>query len=235
MTNALENLREYRYKLFVEERDQLEERADYSPSPSEGTLGAVLYGRKGKRLIDEAEWAALVRSIAAGEQLALHALYAKAQRPVFTLAVRITSSREIAEEVTVDVFHDVWRRATAYDPANGTVLGWIMNQARSRAIDRLRFERRKKRLDPGGDAHEAAETHDLLEMLELKERGEALRAALAILSSDERLAIDAAYFAGLSHAEVAARLSQPLGTVKTRIRTALRKLRAAMDSEGRTP
>ena len=106
------------------------------------TLGDVLYA-KSKAVVPEEDWAALVRSIAAGDQLALHALYERAHRMVFTLAMRITANRETAEELTVDVFHDVWRRAAGYDAANGTVLGWIMNQARSRAIDRLRFENRR--------------------------------------------------------------------------------------------
>src|SRR5919205_4036198 len=86
--------------------------------------------------------------MAAGDQLALHALYERTHRVVFTLVMRITANRESAEELTLDVFHDVWRRASRYDAANGTVLGWIMNQARSRAIDRLRFDQRKKRVNP---------------------------------------------------------------------------------------
>src|SRR3954449_5034517 len=108
------------------------------------TLGDVLYA-KSKPPVPEQEWATLVQSIAAGDQLALHALYERAHRVVFTLIMRITANRETAEELTIDVFHDVWQRASRYDAANGTVLGWIMNQARSRAIDRLRFESRQKR------------------------------------------------------------------------------------------
>src|SRR5204862_3801899 len=104
--------------------------------------GDVLYG-KSKAPVSEQEWATLVQSIAAGDQLALHALYEMAHRIVFTLIMRITANRESAEELTIDVFHDVWLRASRYDPANGTVLGWIMNQARSRALDRLRLESRK--------------------------------------------------------------------------------------------
>src|SRR5882757_3691384 len=114
------------------------------------TLGDVLYA-KGNAVVPEQEWAALVKSIAAGDQFALHALYQRAHRIVFTFVMRITANRETAEELTVDVFHDVWRRASHYDAANGTVLGWIMNQARSRAIDRLRFESRKKRSQGDGD------------------------------------------------------------------------------------
>ena len=90
--------------------------------------------------------------MAAGDPLALHALYERTHRIVFTLIVRITHNRETAEELTVDVFHDAWRRAASYDPAGGSVVGWIMNQARSRAIDRLRFEQRKKRVNTLADS-----------------------------------------------------------------------------------
>src|SRR5688572_22203315 len=116
-----------------------------------GTLGEVLYAGKPKALVSEDDWAAIVRRIVGGDQQALHALYERAHRVVFTLIVRITGNRETAEELTLDVFHDVWRRAPAYDPAGGSVVGWIMNQARSRAIDRLRFEQRKKRVNTYAD------------------------------------------------------------------------------------
>src|SRR4029434_7621620 len=112
------------------------------------TLGAVLYANPSKALVSEVEWVALVRSVAGGDQGALHALYEQTHRIVFTLSMRITANRETAEEVTLDVFYAVWRKASAYDPANGSVVGWIMNLARSRAIDRLRFEQRKKRVNP---------------------------------------------------------------------------------------
>ena len=74
-------------------------------------------------------------------------IYTQTHRIVFTLIMRIVSNRETAEELTVNVFYDVWRRASGYDPAGGSVIGWILNQARSRAIDRLRFEQRKKRVN----------------------------------------------------------------------------------------
>src|ERR1044071_7844973 len=133
--------------------------------PAPKTLGDVLYAAS-KVVVPEAEWAALVRAIAAGDQLALQALYDRAHRPVFTLIMRLTANRETAEELTVDVFHDVWRRAARYDAAGGTVLGWIMNQARSRPIDRLRFESRKKRshsTDMQPPAEVAADPRDVLQ------------------------------------------------------------------------
>src|SRR5579864_5159129 len=128
------------------------------------TLGDVLYARS-RAPVPEQDWAALVQSIAAGDQLALHALYERTHRMVFTLIMRITDNRETAEELTIDVFHDIWRRASRYDAANGTVLGWIMNQARSRAIDRLRFESRQKRTSDGEVeplVEPAANPHDVL-------------------------------------------------------------------------
>jgi RNA polymerase sigma-70 factor, ECF subfamily len=209
-------------------------RTEKPPQKSPATLGDVLYaGSKGPA--PEQDWATLVQSIAAGDQLALHALYEMAYRIVFTLMMRITVNRETAEELTIDVFQDVWRRASHYDPANGTVLAWIMNQARSRAIDRLRFDNRKKRSE-GGDvpplAEAAADPHDVLE---LQEQGEALRVALATLTVDERQAIEATFFAGLTHAEAAMRLNQPLGTIKTRIRSGLRKLRQTLTAETGKP
>jgi RNA polymerase sigma-70 factor (ECF subfamily) len=202
---------------------------------SPGTLGDVLYARASKTLSSEAEWVALVRSVAEGDQRALYALYERAHRVVFTLSMRITGNRETAEEVTLDVFHDVWRRASHYDEAGGTVLGWIMNQARSRAIDRLRFERRQKRVP--GDTVASPMLAPLLpdDLLASKQQGQALRAALDVLTPDERTAIEVAFFSELPYADVAAQLKQPVGTIKTRIRSGLHKLRDALDEGGRRP
>jgi RNA polymerase sigma-70 factor (ECF subfamily) len=209
------------------------EQQDAKQTRPPGTLGEVLYADPSKPRVPEADWVHLVRCVATGDQWALHALYERAHRPVFTLAVRITGNRETAEELTVDVFHDVWRRASGYDPANGTVLGWIMNQARSRAIDRVRFERRKKRVN-GGDGQTllTIDIDDGAEILELKQNGDAVRKALGVLTPGEREVIEAAFFSDLTHAEVAARLKQPLGTVKTRIRSGLQKLRGALRPGG---
>jgi RNA polymerase sigma-70 factor (ECF subfamily) len=192
-------------------------------------LGDVLYAGTSKTLALEVEWVELVKSVALRDQRALHRLYERAHRMVFTLAVRITHDRGAAEEVTLDVFHDVWRRASAYDAANGTVLGWIMNQARSRAIDRVRFEQRRKRLAPQPqDAAPIEYADDPQQMFALGEQRAALRGALLQLTADERHVIETAYFAGLTHVEVAKRLGQPLGTVKTRIRSGIAKLRKTM-------
>jgi RNA polymerase sigma-70 factor, ECF subfamily len=193
------------------------------------TLGDLLYADKAKPPVSEKEWVRLVQCIGAGDQHALHALYERMHRMVFTLSARITNNRETAEELTLDVFHDVWRRASTYDAAGGSVVGWIMNQARSRAIDRLRFEQRKKRVNQHpDDPLPAAAPSDPHETCDLKEQGDLLRQALTVLTPAERQVIETAFLSELTYDEVAARLNQPLGTVKTRVRSGLIKLRQVL-------
>jgi RNA polymerase sigma-70 factor (ECF subfamily) len=200
---------------------------DGSPHGKTATLGDLLYADE-RTGVSEKDWLRLVESIAAGNQHALRELYERMHRVVFTLIMRITNNRETAEELTLDVFHDVWRRASRYDASAGTVVAWIMNQARSRAIDRLRFEGRKKRVNPdSGDplleeaARRSAEAPAF-------DEGRLLRNALSVLTADERIAIETAFFSELTYAEAAARLDQPVGTIKTRIRSGLAKLRHAL-------
>jgi RNA polymerase sigma-70 factor, ECF subfamily len=198
-------------------------------TPPSKTLGDLLYANKAKRRVAETEWIALVQAIAARDERALRALYDQTNRIVFTFIMRITRSRETAEELTLDVFHDVWRRASAYDPASGSVIGWIMNQARSRAIDRLRFDQRKKRTADAAETSSAVtpekSPHDTVES---RDQERQLREALQVLTPDERQAIEAAFFSEMTYSEVATKLNQPLGTVKTRIRSGLAKLREAL-------
>jgi RNA polymerase sigma-70 factor, ECF subfamily len=193
------------------------------------TLGDILYADKSKSRVSEEEWLQLVRAVAGGDQGALHSIYEQTHRIVFTLILRITMNRETAEEVTLDVFYDVWRKASTYDPANGSVVGWIMNQARSRAIDRLRFDQRKKRVNAYPDSLEpATDIVDPQQACLFEEQGRVLRNALEVLTPEERNAIETAFFSELTYEEAAKKLNQPLGTVKTRIRSALGKLREAL-------
>lgn len=109
-------------------------------SPPARTLGDILFADSSKVRVSEDEWLHLLRSIADGDELALYSLYGQTCRIVFTLIVRLTANRQTAEEVALDMFYDLWRKPSAYDPANGSVAGWIMNQARARALDRIRLE-----------------------------------------------------------------------------------------------
>lgn len=205
---------------------------DWADVSARVTLGDIVFADR-KPFTSECEWVALVRSIAARDARALHSLYQRMHHLVFTVIVRIARDRQAAEELTLDVFHDVWRRAPAYDPAKGSVVGWVMNQARSRAIDRQRFEQRKKRVD--GHPRLVGAEDDVTgphQALELQERARLLRDALAALTPAERQAIELAFFRGLTHAETADGLDEPLGTVKSRIRSAIEKLRRTLGVEG---
>ena len=193
------------------------------------TLGDILFADKSKVRLSEDEWLRLIRAVANGDQRALHSIYEQTHRIVFTLIVRITANRETAEEVTLDVFHEVWRKASTYDPANGSVVGWIMNQARSRAIDRLRFDQRKKRVNTY--PHSLQPTTDIVDPQQaflFEEQSRLLRNALEVLTLEERNAIETAFFSELTYDETARKLNQPLGTVKTRIRSGMGKLREAL-------
>jgi RNA polymerase sigma-70 factor (ECF subfamily) len=195
-------------------------------------LGDLLYTDRSGASIPEDEWVRLVHSIAAGDQVALRDLYERAHRLVFTLAVRISGNRESAEEVTLDVFRDVWLRAAQYDPKGGSVVGWIMNQARSRALDRVRFEQRKKRVPPGPTQGESEQAEGPEDGVDVRRRRGRLREALTALTPAERQTIETAFFSELTYSETALRLNQPLGTVKTRVRSALGKLRNALQGQG---
>ena len=201
------------------------------PEAQTRNLGDLLYANKADSPISEKDWLRLVELVAAGDQLALHSLYEQTHRIVFTLIVRMTNSRQTAEELTIDVFHDVWRRASAYDPAGGSVVGWIINQARSRAIDRLRFEHRKKRVnDSVENPRITTAANDPEQAAQVKEQIRVLENALEVLTPEERQVIESAFFAELTYKEVALKLNQPLGTVKTRIRSGLSKLRKKLDA-----
>jgi RNA polymerase sigma-70 factor, ECF subfamily len=172
------------------------------------TLSDVIFRDVESPPASEKDWVELVHAIAAGDHPALRALYQRSHRIVFTLIMRITNNRESAEEVTLDVFHDVWRRAEKYDPAGGSVIGWILNHARSRAIDRVA-------IDPD-------------EAFAVAEQRRHVRTALTALTPHEREAIETAFFSELTDAEVAERLNRPCGAIKTCIRSGLGKLQRAL-------
>ena len=174
---------------------------------------------------------ALVGRMVCGDQWALAALYDATATRVHGLVARIVGDDGIAEEVTGDVYFQAWIQAGRYDAGRGSPLAWLLAIARSRAIDRIRV----------GVA--ARTTHDPIEVLRLPcerpgpedvyaidQRRRQVRAALATLPPDQRQAVELAYYEGLSHTEIAERLGDPLGTVKTRIRVGMHKLHEALSS-----
>ncbi len=175
----------------------------------------------------ERAWHCLQR-MSAGDQDGLAKLYDLFAGRVYSLALRMLRNVDDAQEVVQDVFAQAWRSAGRYDRGRGTVGAWLLVMARSRALDRLRARRVGDRAaaaageDPDALPGRGA-PQDLVAIGE--EQAESLRRALDDLPHDQRETIELAYFEGLTHLEVAARLGQPLGTVKTRIRLGLMKLR----------
>ena len=176
----------------------------------------------------------LIRGIAAGDQRALGELYDSTNRSVFGLVLRILNDPSNAEEVTLEVFTQVWRQAANYDPRRGTPSAWILTIARSRAIDRFRStDQTRRRQEPLATVETArSDGADPEESASEAERREIVRSALDSLPPEQRQVIELAYFGGLSHSEIAAECSLPLGTVKTRTRLAMGRLRTALGTLG---
>lgn len=176
------------------------------------------------------DWVALIKRVADGDQYALNTLYDATNRLVFGLVLRILNDRSTAEEVILDVYTQVWRQAALYDRSRGAPLAWIVTIARSRAIDRLRSGRleqlSKEPLDAVAEIR--ATTISPEESTFSSERQKLIRSALDALSPEQREVIELAYYSGLSHTEIAAKLGQPLGTVKTRTRLGMMKLRESL-------
>jgi len=174
-------------------------------------------------------WAGLVRRCAGGEQAALSSLYDETSRYVYGLALRILRDEADAEEVTIDVYSQVWRSAAAFAAQRGSVLSWLVTIARSRAIDRLRTQGAKlRRKEDSLDAQVHAPVdagHTPEDSAALVQERKRVREALDQLPPEQRELLELAYYSGLSHSELADRLGQPLGTVKTRIRLGMMRLR----------
>jgi RNA polymerase sigma-70 factor (ECF subfamily) len=172
-----------------------------------------------------ADQAALTR-MARGEADALAELYDRHGRLVYSLALRIVRDQSDAEDVAQEVFAQAWRHAARYTATRGTVAGWLLNMTRSRAIDRLRrrpSQRHTPFEDAVGDLIDAAPPID--EQVAWAGRAAQIRDALGELPLLQRIAIELAFYEGLTHPEIAERLEVPLGTVKTRIRQGLLKLK----------
>lgn len=176
------------------------------------------------------ELISVVQKIAHGDQAALAALYDSTHRLAYGLILRVLGDASSAEEVLLDVYTQIWRQAANYDISRGGPLAWLMTIARSRAIDRLRSgwqdRQRKEPLDLLNDRETEAASPE--ENTVVAERRKFVRAALSSLSPEQREVIELAYYGGLSHSEIAVKLNQPLGTVKTRTRLGMMRLREAL-------
>ncbi|HEX7957979.1 MAG TPA: sigma-70 family RNA polymerase sigma factor [Pyrinomonadaceae bacterium] len=174
----------------------------------------------------ESRQAEMIREVAEGDGQALASLYDATSRTVYGLLLRILSDPSAAEEVLLDVYSQVWRQAGSYSPERGKPLAWLTTIARSRAIDRVRRGRQEQQhTAPFDEAVRAAGGASVEEGVRAGEVGAGVRAALERLAPEQREVIELAYYAGMSHSEIAAARNLPLGTVKTRTRLGMMRLR----------
>jgi RNA polymerase sigma-70 factor, ECF subfamily len=179
----------------------------------------------------------LLRAIAGGQSAALGTLYDRYSRLVFSLAYHIVNDEGVAEEVTQEVFLQVWNKAGSYQIGLGKVSTWLTSVARHRAIDSLR----RRNVRPEGNLAQWDDSDDPAEpqwvdplnveaQVDLTMQSRVVRQAIAQLPGEQQKALALAYFQGLSHQEIAEKTGEPLGTIKTRIRLAMQKLRQVLEN-----
>ena len=174
----------------------------------------------------------LLKAIAARDEAALAQLYDLYRVILFGLLMRILNNREEAEDVLQEVFLQVWRRAADFDENRGRPFTWLVTLARSRGIDRLRTLATRERVATAGARDEAEVVSDAASDAFRSEQRAVVNNALAQLPDEQKRLLLLAYFEGLSQSEIAARVGAPLGTVKTRMRTGMIKLRELLAGKG---
>ncbi len=188
------------------------------PRVPDETLTASLDERR-------ADEAALLLRIRAKDERAIEALYERYSGPLYSLAYQVTGADRFAQEVVQEVFVAVWKDAGRFDPARGALSSWLFSLARHKAIDLVRKEANVRRHTADVDLEFREADDDVDQEAWLRLRRDAVREAITHLPDDQRTALELAFFRGLTHVEVSETLGIPLGTAKTRIRTALLKLR----------
>jgi len=174
----------------------------------------------------------LIQRAAAQDREAFSQLYDRFSSLVFSLAMRMLRAQSDAEDLLQEVFMQVWRQAGSYSQERGSPEAWIINIARSRAIDKLRAIRRRDKSFILTDDPAAAESPDNVESAVGESEAKlAMNSALANLPEAQRRVLELAFFSGLSQTEIAERLAEPLGTVKTRMRAAIQRLRGILGTQ----
>jgi RNA polymerase sigma-70 factor (ECF subfamily) len=176
----------------------------------------------------------LLHAVARGDEVALGTLYDRYRIILFGLLVRILNSREEAEDVLQEVMLQVWRRAADFDERRGRPFTWLVTLARSRAIDRLRLLGARQRLADSAARNAPDEASDAVKDTLHSEQREIVQRALAELPEEQTKILLLAYFEGLTQSEIATKLTTPLGTVKTRMRSGMIKLRELLGKENKS-
>lgn len=178
--------------------------------------------------VSNAEDVALIRRMVEADETALGALYDRWARSLYSLVLHLLKDADEAEDVVEETFWQAWRKSNSYEPSKGAVSTWLLTIGRRKALDRLRSKKRHREDPVGSDntfAEIASPSPDPSQDLEGSELREHVRAALRELPAEQREVLELGYFGGLSQTEIADATGQPLGTVKTRMRLAMQKLR----------
>ena len=173
---------------------------------------------------------AALAKVAAGERTGLQTTYRMTSAKLFGVCLRILHERAEAEDVLQEVYLTVWQKAAGFDPARASPMTWLITIARNKAIDRLRAGGPSRRMEPIDEATQIADPAPLAEdSLAQGEDNARLRACLGGLAAPEQNALRGAFFDGNTYEELAERMKLPLGTIKSRIRRALQKLKACLE------
>jgi len=182
---------------------------------------------------------ALIRLVWQRDADAFARLYDRYADLVYSVALRVLADPALAQDTSQDVFLRLWRTPQAYDPTRGRFVSWLVSVARNRAVDEIRMRGRRRLREIGDNAQvdDPPDGHAVDPQIAVQVEADrvAVRRALQQLPPDQRTALEMAYFSGLTQQEIADRLQQPLGTIKTRTRLAMRKLRSLLSAEVETP
>ena len=181
----------------------------------------------GQTALRELTWGDYIRRCASRDESALAALYDESSQLTYSIAMRVLQDDADASEVVLDVYKEIWEGAARFDEQRGSPAAWLVTLARSRAIDRRRFRIARMqtlaKADPLGDVICSRPNPESVAIT--SQRGQAVRRALEAVPWEQRQALELSFFSGLTHSEIAEQLGEPLGTVKTRIRLAVARLR----------
>lgn len=202
---------------------------------------AVVRGAADDAPRDMAAWSdeRLMEAVVARQEAAFAVIFDRYTEVVYSTAYRVLGDSQLAEDTTQDIFVRLWKNPAAFVADRGRFVSWLMSVSRNRAVDELRSRGRRRRREgiPGALPEDnfleslPAETEDPLSSAQMNERQSLVRAALANLPREQRLALELSYFSGLTQQQIADMLHEPLGTVKTRVRLGMMKLRRALDGQ----
>lgn len=181
---------------------------------------------------------ALLARLGAQDTTAFEALYLRYADLVYSIALRVVADPQIAQDIVQEVFLRIWRHPSAFDETRGRFASWLMSVARNRAVDEVRSRGRRRLREvppaPGADDPIDLQAIDPAMAAQIAAERTAVRRAMETLPEEQRLAIELAYFGGMTQQEIAAALGTPLGTIKTRIRLAMKKLRVCLTEQVRS-